>query len=208
MNKSDSSRTPFISRYDNGSLFLLDYDSYHLRLIAKLINYDLPKDSVHTYFAKQYFQTDNITEEMYEESKKISFRMLYGGILAEYKHVKFFQEIQTLLDNLWESHQSVGYVPSIISGIKITADSKTKLFNYIIQNYETEQNMLVLRKILIATKSFKSVPVLYTYDSLLFDVDSGESTAYIELVKDIMEMEGTFPVKISCGKNYGDMQKM
>lgn len=208
LNKSDGSRKPFISRFEDGQLFLLDYDSYHLRLIAKLINYELPKDSVHTHFAKQYFQTEDITPEMYDESKKISFQMLYGGLQKQYEHVAFFRAVQVLIDEMWDSHKQNGFIPSIVSGIHITADNKMKLFNYLIQNYETEQNMMVLRKIFLDTFRFKSVPILYTYDSIIFDVKGGETEEYLHAVKTIMELNGKFPVKTSYGKNYDEMIKL
>ena len=209
LNTTDGSRTPFISRFgDNGKLVMLDYDGYHVRLIAKLMDYQLPSESVHIFFARQYFNTDEITHEMYDESKKITFRMLYGGLLEEYKHVKFFSQIPFLINELWTQYKNNGVMPSVISKIPIYADSKTKLFNYIIQNYETEQNMLVLRKIIKETSSYKSVPVLYTYDSILFDTVESEVENYVREVRRIMEIDGQFPTKLYYGKNYNEMVKV
>lgn len=208
LNKANESRKCFTSRFENGNLFMLDYDSYHLRLIAKLINYNLPEGSVHEHLAKQYFNTDVITQELYDESKKISFRLLYGGVDEKYKGVKFFADIQLLIDRLWGTHQKLGFAPTIISNIHMQADSKTKLFNYIIQNYETEQNMLVLKKIFKETTDYKSVPILYTYDSILFDVKEEETENYLNIVKTIMELNGDFPVKVASGKNYNDLVKI
>ena len=54
MNKSDGSREPFVSRFDDGVLIEMDYDAYHLRLIADIIGYDFPDGSVHEYLGKQY----------------------------------------------------------------------------------------------------------------------------------------------------------
>jgi len=208
LNKENGSRTPFISRFENGTLFLLDYDGYHVRLIAKLMGYDLPPESVHAHFAKQYFNVDHVTEEMYDESKKITFRMLYGGLLDEYAHITYFRQIPALIAELWADYRTNGYIPSVISQKPIIADSDTKLFNYIIQNYETEQNLMVMRKILIDTQAFKSVPVLYTYDSILFDVEEGETESYLHTVKKIMEINGQFPVKTKYGKNYNEMTEI
>lgn len=211
LNKNDGSRMPFISRFEEGQLIMFDYDSYHLRLIARLIGHELPVGSVHSYFAKQYFrlkETDIVTDEMYEESKKISFKLLYGGITKEYEHVDFFRDTQKLIDELWKSHNEYGYISSVVSGIKISADNKMKLFNYLIQNYETEQNMVVLRKILLSIQEFKSVPILYTYDSILFDVHPDEIVKLIPKITEIMEINSKFPIKISYGKNYHEMKKM
>ena len=49
-----------------------------------------------------------------------------------------------------------------------------KLFNYILQNMETSQNVLVLWDILSILKNNKTKLVLYTYDSFLFDFDERE----------------------------------
>ena len=58
----------------------MDYDAFHLRLIAKIINYKTPSESFHKYLGKQYFKSDKLTSEQYSESKKITFRILYGGL--------------------------------------------------------------------------------------------------------------------------------
>jgi hypothetical protein len=42
LNKEDGTRRMIISRHPNGRLVEFDYDSYHIRLIAKLIGFDLP----------------------------------------------------------------------------------------------------------------------------------------------------------------------
>ena len=54
----------------------MDFDAYHPRLIADIIDYNLPDGSVHEYFGKQYFGKSNLSEEEYEQSKKITFRFL------------------------------------------------------------------------------------------------------------------------------------
>ena len=55
LNKKDGSRKRFVSRFKNeGMLIEYDFDSYHLRLVGNKIEYELPKESVHEYFAKQY----------------------------------------------------------------------------------------------------------------------------------------------------------
>ena len=77
LNKKDWSRERFVSRFkDEGMLVEYDFDSYHLRLVGNKIGYDLPKESVHKYFAQQY-------NTNYEDSKKLSFKYLYGGITDE-----------------------------------------------------------------------------------------------------------------------------
>ena len=56
-----------------------------------------------------------------------------------------------------------------------------KLFNYVLQNYETSQNILIIWDILSILRGKKSKLVLYTYDSFLIDLDKEE--------KDLVENE-------------------
>jgi hypothetical protein len=57
MNKEDGTRSAFCSRFESGALVEMDFDSYHVRLIAKLIGYKLPLTSVHDYLGRFYFDT-------------------------------------------------------------------------------------------------------------------------------------------------------
>ena len=73
LNKTDGSRDVFVPK--KGKLFLqFDYDAYHVRIIGKLIKYDLPDTSVHQWLADQYGCD-------YGESKGRTFRILYGCLL-------------------------------------------------------------------------------------------------------------------------------
>ena len=83
--------------------------------------------------------------------------------------------------------------------------NKNKLFNYVLQALETERNILILDKLSKINLNQKSVPILYTYDSILFDVDSNEDN-YIREVKKIMEKDG-FPTQLEVGKDYDNMVK-
>ena len=69
LNKSDGTRNKYISRFKNGGILELDYDAYHLRLIANCIGYKLPSGSVHEYLGKQYFGVNKLTKEQYGEAK-------------------------------------------------------------------------------------------------------------------------------------------
>ena len=60
-----------MSRFKNGVLVEMDFDAYHLRLIANKLDYDFGSGSVHEHMAKLY----NVE---YEEAKRLSFQYLYG----------------------------------------------------------------------------------------------------------------------------------
>ena len=93
----------------------------------------------------------------------------------------------------------------ILIGVLNPYENKNKLFNYVLQALETERNIFILDKLSKINLNQKSVPILYTYDSILFDVDANEEN-YIREVKSIMEKDG-FPVEIEIGNNYDNMVK-
>ncbi len=83
--------------------------------------------------------------------------------------------------------------------------NKNKLFNYILQAVETERNILILDKLHRLDMGQQSIPILYTYDSILFDVHPDDENDILE-VKKVMEMDG-FPTELEIGVNYGNMVK-
>ena len=56
LNKEDGTRERFISRFDKGKLVEFDFDAYHLRLIAKMINFKFPDTSIHLRYYMAVFR--------------------------------------------------------------------------------------------------------------------------------------------------------
>jgi hypothetical protein len=79
-----------------------------------------------------------------------------------------------------------------------------KVFNYLLQAFETEVNVEKMRKILDFIKGTGITLDLYTYDSFLFDVPTNVDKSLIKGLKEIIE-EGGFPIKASWGKTYGNL---
>ena len=202
LKKDDGVRSRFISRFENGKLYQLDFDGYHIRLIAKLIGVDIPLDKkAHEWLANQYGKD-------LSEAKAITFRQLYGGVEDEYYHIPFFKKTSDYINSLWLDFLRNREVLTPILQRKIKFDenlNKNKLFNYILQALETERNILIIDKLSKINLKQKSVPILYTYDSILFDVDENEDN-YIKEVKRIMEKDG-FPTQLEVGNNYDNMVK-
>lgn len=205
LNKEDSTRECFISRYPKGKLVEIDFTSYHPRILASLTKYEITdQENIYEHLAKQYFG-NNPTQDQVAQSKEMTFRQLYGGINRQYLHIDYFARIQMLTDTLWQIYCKQGFVNSLISKRKIANiedASPTKVLNYFIQLHETEQNVQLLSQIF--TKLPKDVlPVLYTYDSILFDVpQQKEQDLYNTLVSII---PSKFPFKIKTGDNYRHM---
>jgi hypothetical protein len=71
---------------------------------------------------------------------------------------------------------------------------------------ETENNMKVLTKLIPEIENDKSKLILYSYDSFLFDFNMEDGLEYLKKIKDIIEQDGKFPVKVSWGLNYHEMK--
>ena len=211
LNKEDNTREVFNSRFENGNLIELDFNSYHPRLIAQLIDYDFGSDNVYEHLATYYANTDKPTQEQIDSAKEDTFRQLYGGIQQQYLHIPFFAKTNDLAKYLWKTINDKDYIESPISGRRLYLHNYTDmnagvLFNYFIQMYETESNVIILKRIheLLANK--KTRPVLYTYDSILFDVPAEEQDYLLNtVIPQSIDLE-KFPVKIKQGKTYRNMQ--
>jgi hypothetical protein len=196
LNKKDGSRESFIPR--DGKLFLqFDYDAYHVRIIGKLIKHKLPDTSVHQWLADQYGCD-------YDESKGRTFRILYGGVSDEDRKIPFFDKVDKFIRKIQEDGVKNGYLQTP-KGRKIPLGwiekpTSQKFFNYLLQATETEFNIEVMEKL---RKLQLPLPILYTYDSFLFEFDDSEVET-IKKVKSVLESYG-FPVKVDWGKNYGEV---
>ncbi len=210
LNKKDGSRKPYISRFGTkGMLVELDYDAYHLRLIGNLIGYEFPKGSVHEHMAK-FYGCD------YKESKNRSFKYLYGRIPIEVVQMNpFFSKVHDYINEIWSGYKKEDFITSNIYSKKIYRKNlsnmnKNKLFNYLIQLTETENNMRMLTDLISHLKEFKyeSKLVLYSYDSFLFDFNMNDGTRFLNAVKSIIEQLGKYPTKVSKGTNYHQMENI
>ena len=204
LNKTDESRKPFCSRFEKGMLIEFDYDAYHLRLIGNLLNYNFPKGSVHEHMSK-FYGCD------YQESKNRSFQYLYGHIPQEVIETNpFFEKVHKYINKTWKLYKTQKFIQSDIYSKKIyrknQADmNRNKIFNYIIQLMETENNMKILTNLIPFMESYKSKLILYSYDSFLFDFNLEDGVEFLKNVKKIIESNGLFPTKTSKGTNYHEM---
>jgi hypothetical protein len=202
--KDGEVRNRFTSRFKNGKLYQLDFDGYHIRLIGKLIGIDIPLNiKAHQWLANQYGAD-------IKDAKAITFRQLYGGVQDDYKHIPFFSKTSEYIDSLWSMFlmQKSVNTPILQRTLVFNQDlNKNKLFNYILQSVETERNILILEKLFQLKLTQNSLPILYTYDSILFDVHEDDGIDYIKKIKAVMESDG-FPTEVEVGDNYGNMVKL
>ena len=211
LNKNDESRTCFVSRHGkNGMLLMMDYSAFHPRLIAHLANFNMGvNQNPYAYLAKYYFNKQKVDEEDIAAAKQYTFTQIYGGFEKKWLHIPYFAKIQEYIDHRWKFFSENGYIETPkykrkIKSCHIPDANPSKLFNYILQAFETEMAVDVLGDILDSLSGKQTVPVLYTYDSILFDVCKQDKTDTIKSLKKIMEQD-KFPVKVYAGNNYKDM---
>jgi hypothetical protein len=192
LNKNDGTREVFIPR--DGKLYLqFDYDAYHVRIIGKIVGYDLPTTSTHQWLADQYGCS-------YEDSKGRTFRILYGGVSEEDKKIPFFKKVDEFIQTSWEATQKTGIIQTPkrrIPLLWVEQPNGQKVFNYLLQSMETEFNIEAMKKL---KENDLPLPILYTYDSFLFEFDDSEVDT-IKGVKSVLESFG-FPVHVDWGKDY------
>ena len=193
LNKKDGSREVFVPQ--KGKSFVqFDYDAYHVRLIGKMIKYDLPETSVHQWLANQY-------NCEYDESKGRTFRILYGGVSDEDRKIPFFDEVDKFISRFQKESIDRSYLKTP-KGRKIPLGwieqpTAQKYFNYLLQATETEFNIEAMKKL---KDEGLPLPILYTYDSFLFEF-SPEEKEIVKEVKSVLESFG-FPTKVEFGNNY------
>lgn len=212
LKKDNGERSVFISRFGkDGFLMSFDYDAYHLRLLANLVDYSFPDNvSVHEYLGKYYFDKTELTDDEYNDSKAISFRQLYGGIQSDYLVIPFFDKISEYTSRLWEYYKDTGYVETPLFGRKLhgkffTDLNPAKLLNYLLQAYETERNMVVISNIVERIRGFQSKIILYTYDAFVVDFHVADGRKLIELLKQEFEENGKFPITLEIGPDYNNL---
>ena len=212
LKKDDGSRNSFVSRYgDDGHLMMIDFTGFHPYIVANLIDYKVPdKETIYEHLGKQYFDTEDVTSETIAKSKKLTMVNLYGQISQQHCNIPYFVKVESLKNKYWETFQKKGYVPTPIYKRKITNKhivdpNKNKLFAYIIQAAETEHGIDSLGKCIKFISNKKIVPILYVYDSIVFDIHNDEDSQNILDLIDIFKNK-RFKVKTYIGNNYNDLK--
>ena len=195
LNKEDGSRKRFISRYKDGFLFEIDLSGFHLYLIYTILGEPFP-ENIYQDLSKYYPSG--------VDPKSYTFKQIYGGIDENLKDIEPFKSIQRLQQSIYETYKCGNLKtflferPIIIEGL-----SQTKLFNYMLQNLETEFNANLLNEINQRLINKKTKLILYTYDSFLFDYSLSDGK---ELIKEIIQIFKEIPFHLKVGKNYHELK--
>jgi hypothetical protein len=81
-----------------------------------------------------------------------------------------------------------------------------KLINYYLQAIETEVSVRKLQQVQDLLKDYQSCMILYTYDSILIDLELSE----IKIIPQLQYLleKGKFPIKMKYGVTYDNMQEI
>lgn len=194
LNKDNGSRKSFIP--ENDEFIEIDITAYHPTITSRLVDFTFPDNDIHSSFASMY-GVDR------DKAKELTFKQLYGGIFKEYEHIEFFKKVKNYIQQRWGQFSTQGFVECDISSYKFKKDSlenmnPQKLFNYILQNYETSQNILIIWDILSILRGKKSKLVLYTYDSFLVDLSAEEQG----LVQDLQNIFKNYELNTTIKHGY------
>jgi hypothetical protein len=204
LSKKDDTRSKLQTKFPDGKLVQFDYSSFHVHLLTKMLNFELPNDSDVYLFLNEKYNFSQATSR--NQIKLDFFKYIYGT--REYNN-PLSDEINSFKNRLYSFFESNGYVHSFFLNRKILFNvqdllQSNKLFNYYLQNAETEYNLLKLLKINELLKLKSTNILLYTYDSFLVDIPRNES-ALIGEIQSILEQDG-IPVNIQIGANYGELR--
>jgi len=191
---------------ENDYLVEFDYDAYHVRLIGDLVGYTFPQASVHEYLSSFYGST-------YEESKQITFKILYGGIPDDVANsIPFFKKTKEYTNELWSKYNRDNFIETDIYKRKLikknyTDMNRSKLLNYFLQSAETEHNIKTIIELQRYLYEKKTQLVLYGYDSFTIDYNNSDGVETLKEIKKILERNGHL-TKAKAGANLGELQSI
>jgi hypothetical protein len=200
--KESGARSVFIPRND----FLLEIDltAYHPTLIGQMVGYNSPTGDIYEDFAAKYGMDRT-------EAKGLVFKQLYGHIFDQYKDFEFFQLTQKLIEQIWITFTKTGkYTVEQTGKVFKQSDlpnmNPQKLFNYIIQHWETYNNVALLKEILYIINNSETRLVLYTYDAFLLDTSKEDK----DKIKQILQVfnDRNLKIKTSYGTDYDTLQSL
>jgi hypothetical protein len=211
LNHTDGSRSAFVSRYGkDGRMVVVDYTTFHPRIVSKLTNYDIPIEiDIYEYLAKLYFQKKEVDETDIKNAKQLTFRQFYGGVEKEYEHIKYLANLKSYIDKQWKFFQEKGYVltPFFKRAISHIPDpNPPKVFNYILQAAEGEIAIPRIQTVLRYLEGKKTKIILYTYDAVLLDFHRDDGFPVLNTIRQIMSFNNVFPVKTYLGNSYHDVK--
>jgi uncharacterized FAD-dependent dehydrogenase len=145
------------------------------------------------------------------EAKNLVFKQLYGNVFDQYKDFEFFQLTTQLINKIWVEFSTKGKYTvqetgKVFKGSELQNMNPQKLFNYIIQHWETFNNVALLKNIHYILNGSRSKLILYTYDAFLIDT-AKEDKEKIKAILDVFK-QAKLKIKTSYGTDYNSLQSL
>jgi hypothetical protein len=143
------------------------------------------------------------------EGKKKTFQLLYGNITPDENFPYLLKSIHKTRNKFWEDYKKYGYIETRYSGRKIVVSepSINKVFNYYVQSLESEVTYGMLYKLIPMANAEGLKPILYTYDSILFDIHQNEISKLMDIINSVIDSK-KYPFSISTGSNYNTLKEI
>jgi hypothetical protein len=201
LSKKDNTRSSIIAG-ENNLLVQFDYSAFHPYLISKMLKIPIPTEVDYYIYLNKQFKFSESEER--DKIKEDFFKLIYG-----YKKGRdeFSKQIHEFEKDLSAQYKTKSSVTSFVLKRELFFKqglNDNLLFNYFLQNMETEYNLIKLKQILTNIDQNDASLILYIYDSFVFRIQENK-TEIIQKIEQILTTEG-FPVKIYTGKNLQDLQ--
>lgn len=190
-------RKRFIPRHD--FLIEIDLKSFHLQLIYYILGFPIP-DDIYNSLSKLYPPD--------VDPKDYTFKMIYGGIPLDLSGVEPFKSIDELSRSVYFDFKN-GALKTFLFKRPIKQEfypdhTRMKIFNYMLQNLETEFNSLLIKEMNELLDKKETKLILYTYDSFLFDFSKIDG---IDLIKEITNIFDNLKFRLKVGTNYSELRE-
>jgi len=125
----------------------------------------------------------------------------------------FFKAVQQYVGMLMVLLERNGHILSPYFKREIKKDrienpTPSKVFNYMVQLAETELNLTAINKLRPLYADKQSRPIMYTYDSLLFDFNLDDGRELLTETVRILSHDNKFPMRVYYGTNYHELKKV
>jgi hypothetical protein len=196
LDKNNGERSCY--RPTNDKFIEFDIQGYHPRILGDMIDFNFGNKNTYELLSELLGVTP-------QEAKELTFKQLYGGVWDDYRDQPFFRDIITLTDGIWDEYQYGKQYTTRNRIFTLDKDmTQSKLLNYIIQSYETSNNVVMLDNILNYLRDKQTKLVLYTYDAFLFDYAEKDGKELLLTLKDMIP----YPINIKQGKTYHGLEKI
>ncbi len=175
----------------------LDYNAAELRTFIALSGNEQPEGDIHSLNAEKLGVTR-------DEAKQAVLAWLYGSTRYDVGDLKDLYDKEKVL----MEHYAISGVVLTPYGREICCDKEHAL-NYLLQSTTSDIVLKKMIEIENTLKNNKSFVSFCLHDSLIIDLAESESDVITDIVNIFSRTNfGDFPINVSIGKDFGNMNKV